>query len=590
MRLFWMNVPKPLEAAVGACRSHFALAAGLSALINVLYLAPTIYMMQVYDRVVPTGGIQTLFWITVIVGLAIGTLTALDGVRTRVLMRAGLRLNRLLSAQILDRLMARCRSVPGAPSTAQAMQEFDGLRQALGGPAVTALFDAPWTPLYFAVAFLIHPVLGLLVLVAGAILIGIAVTNERSNRAAGTTAAQANGAAYRAQEAATRNAELIRALGMRQSVVARLGFHRHNGLTESSKVQFCGARYNVMVKFVRMFMQSVALGAGALLAVEGEISVGSIIAASVLLSRALQPLEQIVAQWPTITQSRRALATLDQLFTETAGSNSAHILLPDPRGRVELIGVAVRNPRGDAFLLKNVSIILRPGEILGVVGPSGAGKSTLARIAAGALLPDLGEVRIDDASAVDWDSERLARHIGYVPQNCGLMPGTVTDNISRFEATRFEASRLADQATIDRAVIAAATMAGVHEMILHLPAGYETEVGEGGHHQLSGGEAQRICLARALYKDPRLLILDEPNASLDADGEAALERAIEAARLRGAAIMLIAHRGTLLAKADKMLVLHDGSVARYGTAEEIMTMLRSVAPPNVVPIHERAGS
>ena len=582
MRLFWMNVPKPLEAAVGACRSHFVLAAGLSALVNILYLAPTIYMMQVYDRVVPTGGVQTLFWITVIVGLAIATLTALDGVRTRVLMRAGLRLNRLLSAQILDRLMARTRSVPGAPSTAQAMQEFDGLRQALGGPAVTALFDAPWTPLYFAVAFLIHPVLGILVLVAGGILVAIAVTNERSNRAGGQAAAHANGAAYRAQEAATRNAELIRALGMRQAVVARLGFHRHNGLTESSKLQFSGARYNVAVKFVRMFMQSVALGAGALLAVKGEISVGAIIAASVLLSRALQPLEQIVAQWPTLTNSRRALATLDQLFAETDAATASQILLPDPKGRLELVSVAVRDPRGDAFILKNIALSLAPGEILGVIGPSGAGKSTLARVAAGALLPDLGDVRIDDAKVTDWDSERLARHIGYVPQNCGLMPGSVRENISRFAYAHAK-----DQETIDADVVEAAVMAGVHELILRLASGYDTEIGDGGH-QLSGGEAQRVCLARALYRRPSLLILDEPNAALDADGEAALERAIEAARARGAAIMLVAHRGSLLAKADTLLILSEGSVVRHGPAGEVMTLLRSAARPNVVPIHERA--
>ena len=580
MRLFWIHVPQPLERAVGACRSHFALAAGLSALVNILYLAPTIYMMQVYDRVVPTGGVQTLFWITVIVGLAIATLTALDGVRTRVLMRAGLRLNRLLSAQILDRLMARGRPAPGAPSTAQAMQEFDSLRQALGGPAVTALFDAPWTPLYFAVAFMIHPVLGILVLVAGVILVAIAVTNERSNRAGARAAAQANGAAYRAQEAATRNAELIRALGMRQAVVARLGFHRHNGLTESSRLQFSGARYNVAVKFVRMFMQSAALGVGALLAVKGEISVGAIIAASVLLSRALQPLEQIVAQWPTITNSRRAIATLEQLFEETDAAQASHILLPDPKGRLELVGVAVRDPRGDSFILKNVALTLAPGEIIGVVGPSGAGKSTLARVAAGALLPDLGDVRIDDARSVDWDSERLARHIGYVPQNCGLMPGSVRDNISRFD-------HKGDPDAIDADVVDAAVMAGVHELILRLPGGYETEIDDGGH-QLSGGEAQRVCLARALYRRPSLLILDEPNAVLDADGEAALERAIEAARAGGAAIMLVAHRGTLLAKADTMLILSEGSVVRCGPAGEVMTMLRSAARPNVVPIHERA--
>jgi ATP-binding cassette subfamily C protein len=219
---------------------------------------------------------------------------------------------------------------------------------------------------------------------------------------------------------------------------------------------------------------------------------------------------------------------------------------------------------------------------LGVVGPSGAGKSTLARVAAGALLPDLGDVRIDDARTADWDSERLARHIGYVPQNCGLMPGSVRDNISRFEFPHEK-----HQDDIDADVVEAATAASVHELILRLPNGYETEIGDGGH-QLSGGEAQRVCLARALYRRPSLLILDEPNAALDADGEAALERAIEGARAGGAAIMLVAHRGTLLAKADSMLILADGSVARHGPAGEVMSMLRSAARPQVVPIQERA--
>jgi ATP-binding cassette subfamily C protein len=302
----------------------------------------------------------------------------------------------------------------------------------------------------------------------------------------------------------------------------------------------------------------------------------------VLLSRALQPLEQIVAQWPTITQSRRALATIDQLFAETDAISASHLMLPDPKGRLELVSVAVRDPRGAAFLLKNISLTLAPGEILGVVGPSGAGKSTLARVAAGALLPDLGDVRIDDARTADWDSERLARHIGYVPQACGLMPGSVSDNISRFAF-----KQATDQGSIDAAIVDAAVTAGVHELILRLPKGYDTDIGDGGH-QLSGGEAQRICLARALYRRPSLLILDEPNSSLDADGEAALERAIEAARAGGAAIMLIAHRGTLLAKADTMLVLNEGCVARYGSASEVMTMLRSASRPQVVPIQERA--
>ncbi len=581
MRLFWMPVPPALAGAVRACRTHFALAAIFSALINILYLAPTIYMMQVYDRVVPTNGGLTLLFITIIVGIAIATLSALDAMRMRLMTRASLRLNRLLAGEILDKLLARSRALPGDPSTQQAMREFDTLRQSLAGPAMTALFDVPWTPLYLFVAFLIHPVLGLLVLGAGFILVTLAITNERRGKATAEQAHQANGLAYESQEVMLRRAEVVRSLGMRRALVSRHIRQRSVGLDASADLQFSSSRYNSLVKFVRMFMQSLALGVGAWLAINGQISVGAIIAASVLLSRALQPVEQLVGHWPNIIQSRQAMQTLGRLFEQAASEPATRTTLPDPKGAVELDRIVIRTADGSAILLKNISLKLTPGEVLGVIGPSGAGKTTLARVVAGALPPDFGEIRVDDASMADWDHEQLAQHIGYVPQDCGLLPGTISENISRFASERG-----VPQPIIDVEVVEAARMAGVHEMILHLPAGYDTTI-EGSGHKLSAGQAQRIALARALYGKPSILVLDEPNSALDSEGEEALSRAITAAKLKGAAVMIVAHRAAVLAGADRLAVLSEGTLAAIGPRDEIFAALKkSAAKQNVVPINE----
>ena len=573
MKLFGRDVPKPLEAAVAACRSHFITAALFSALVNILYLAPTIYMMQVYDRVVPTQGVLTLVWITIIVALAIGTLCVLDAIRTRIMMQASLRLNRFLAGEILDRLMSRRRLANGEPSTAQAMREFDALRQGLGGQAMIALFDAPWTPLYLLVAFVIHPILGALVFVGAVILIALALINERNGRSGAIRGLKASATAYAAQDATLARAEVVRALGMRRAVVARQLDDRTEGIEAGAKAQFTAGRYNALVKFFRMFFQSLALGVAAWLAVKGQISVGAIIAGSVLLSRGLQPIEQLVNVYPTIVQARQAMETLTSLFEANETTARPTLALPAPVGYVELANVSVRSPEG-ALILRGASICLIPGDVIGLIGPSGAGKTTLARVAAGALPPDGGEVRIDDASFDDWDSDELARHIGYLPQDSILLAGTIAENISRF--------RQGGGQEADQKVIRAALLAGVHEMILHLPDGYSARIGEGGLG-LSGGQAQRIALARALYDDPKVLILDEPSSALDAEGEEALRRAIADARNRGAATMIVAHRASILRNVDRLAVLNNGSVERQGPRQEVLDALqRNEAGPNVV--------
>ncbi|HVF83093.1 MAG TPA: type I secretion system permease/ATPase, partial [Sphingomicrobium sp.] len=575
--------PEALQAPLRACRRHLLLAAGFSALINVLYLAPTIYMMQVYDRVVPTGGLLTLYWMTLIVAGAIGVLAILDAVRVRLMMRASLRLDRLLASEILDRSLRPMRRGSGPPGD-QVMRQFDTLRQAMSGPATLAMFDVPWTPIYLIVAFLIHPLLGVLVIVAAGILVSLAFSNERQNK---RTAARAQGsmaAAYASQEANFREAEIVRALGMREALVTRHGTERQVGFIATFELQFSGSRYNALVKFVRMFMQSLALGAGAWLAVQGEISVGAIIAASVLLSRALQPIEQLVTCWPQLTQARQAIQTVQSLFDATGDSSEHRTSLPSPEGHLKLERVVVHSPDRSATLLKAVSLSLSPGELLGIVGPSGAGKTTLARVLCGAITPDSGEARLDGADLTQWDSDKLAACIGYLPQASSLLPGTVAENISRFAVRDGANSQL-----IDAEVVRAAKMAGVHETILRLSKGYDTCVGASGRHTLSAGQEQRIALARALYGDPRLLILDEPNSALDAEGEEALARALAAARLGGAAVVVVAHRSSALSSADKLVVLADGAVALSGSRKDVLEELtRRTSQSTVVPLKERA--
>ncbi len=579
MKFIDAPLPPPLAAALRACRPHFMAAAVFSALINLLLLAPTIYMMQVYDRVVPTDGKLTLLYLTLVVAFALGTQTALEAVRTRLLVLASLRLDRLLAGGILQRLMSALS--PG--SSSQGMREFDIVRQALSGPVAVAAFDIPWMPIYVIVAFMIHPALGAMTIVGGGLLLTLAILNERATRQRSREAFQAQTIAYASQEAAATNAEVVRALGMRGALRERQLFDRRKGLELAAKAQFTGGGYSAATKFSRMFLQSAALGLGAWLAVERQISAGSIIAASVLLSRALQPIEQVVGAWTLVGQARGALNNLIKLFPsrdlEIAGTQ-----LPAPTGALTLEQVSVRAPGEGPLLLRGVSLRMAPGEILGVIGPSGAGKTTLARLAAGAATPDAGAVRLDGANMADWDGDRLGRFIGYVPQDSALIAGSIKDNISRFATWSG-----GDPATIDAAVVAAAQAAGVHELILRLPAGYDTVLGAGGRG-LSAGQAQRVALARALYGDPPLLVLDEPNSALDADGEAALNQTILAAKARGAAVLIVAHRTGILNIADRLLVLRDGQVERIGSRTEVIAQMAAAAKAQPVQAHANAIS
>ncbi len=569
MKIFDIDVPEPIAGALRACKPHFIGIVLFSLLLNVLFLTPSIYMLQVYDRVVPTSGLLTLFFITLAVAGALITLSLLDAIRSRLLVRVSLRLDRLLAGPLLEKLMAR--TAPGAP--VQGMREFDTVRQAISGPAAVGFLDAPFAPLYVLFAFLLHWSLGVLTVAGGAILVGLALLNERSTKTKAQEAARATNASYFAQEAAAMNAEVVRAMGMRGALRERQLSDRRKGLGLSAEASFTGGQYAAATKFMRLFLQSAALGLGAWLAVERQISAGAIIAASILMSRALQPVEQVVGSWSTVVQARGALKALSELFAANPEPETPRTQLPDPKGKLTLDKVVVRAPgTTDQLLIKGLGFSLEPGEVLGVVGPSGAGKTTLARLIAGATSPDMGVVRLDGASLSDWDSDRLGRHIGYLPQDSALIAGSIRDNISRFAVWRGEAGE-----SVDAAVVAAATAAGVHELILKLPQGYDTVLAHGGRG-LSAGQAQRVALARALYGDPALLVLDEPNSALDAEGENALGRAILAAKARGATVIIVAHRTGVLQAVDKLLIMRDGAIERIGPRNEVLAAMQQPRP------------
>ena len=564
---------EPLFTALRQCRVHFIGAAVFSALVNLLYLTPTLYMMQVYDRVVPTAGLTTLVLVSAVALMALASLAALDWLRTRILIRAGIQLDRDLAGTIL----ARVTEAGGRTQGVQALRDFDSLRGAISGQGALALFDAPWTPIYLACCFLLHPAVGVLTLVGGIILSVLAWLNERDTRPRLGRATRAGNAAYAAQEALSGQSEVVQALGMRRTIIGRQLVGRATATDAQAEAQLTGGRYSGAIKFVRLALQSAALGLAAFLVVKGEMSPGSIIASSVLLSRAVMPIEQLVGAWPSLVQARTSWKSLLDLFARTAGHGRPRTALPAPAGRVSVEAVGVRLPGTEAPQLRAVTVTIEPGKVLGVIGASGSGKTTLARVIAGALAPDTGAIRLDGADYNARDSDDLARHIGYLPQSPTLFAGTIKENISRFADTSPE---------VDAAAVRAAQAAGVHDMIQRLPGGYDTMLGSQGAG-LSAGQSQRIGLARALYGDPVLLVLDEPNASLDQVGESALIAAIEAAATRGAAVVIVAHRAGVLAKVDRLMALRDGAIQVEGPRDEVMNRMRSPGPPQ---LHEvKAG-
>jgi ATP-binding cassette subfamily C protein len=551
-----------LQNAIAACRSHFIGAAIYSALLNLLYLAPTIYMLQIYDRVVPTRGVTTLLFLTLIFTFAVATLSGLDHVRSRLLIRASLRLDRLMSPPILNALIAR---VDGVKSS-QVLREFDVLRVTLTGQGVLALFDAPWTPIYIVICFLISPWLGTLAMIGSALLIMLAVLNERTIKTPLKLASQSSAQSYIALDQSASVGGVVRALGMRRALVARHLYDRQTASHLTADANYASGSFITLTKFIRLLLQSLSLGLGAYLAVEQKISMGSIFAASLLVNRALSPVEQVVGTLRSAVQAAASWRSVRDLITSSPVRDN-HTLLPPAQGALAVERLSVLNPTRDRLLLHDVSFSLQKGEALGVVGPSGAGKSTMIKAVAGALSAANGMVRLDGANADDWNEDQLARAVGYAPQDPTLFAGTVKENICRFQTFVED-----DQAQLDEAVIRAAILCGAHEFILRLPQAYETVIGFGGAG-LSAGQAQRIALARAFYGSPKYVFMDEPNAHLDSAGEADLVSAISSLKADGVTVIIVAHRIGILANVDKLMVLREGRMELFGPRDEIASRL-----------------
>jgi PrtD family type I secretion system ABC transporter len=556
-----------LTGALAGCTSFFTMAALFSCAINLLYLASPLYMLQVYDRVLSSGSEYTLVMLTVALGAALATMAGLDAVRARVLVRAGIKFDRRLSGRVLTGLVERGVH-PGGARHGQSLRDLDHLRQFLTGPGVHAAFDAPWMPIYIAVLFLVHPLLGWVALGGAALLLLLAMFNEFATRGPLKVATEAAVRSYGFTDATLRNAEVIQAMGMLPALGGRWLHDRQEMLGYQASASERNADFSGLIKFSRLFLQSLVLGIGAWLVIERAITPGSMFAGTLLLGRGLAPVEQAVAVWKQFITAREARRRIRELLMAQPPRPVA-MALPAPEGRISVERLVYGPPGADKPILKGISFELGAGEALGLIGPSAAGKSTLARLLVGVWKASHGAVRLDGADVFTWERGHFGAHVGYVPQDVELFAGTVRDNISRFAAGDPEL------------IVAAARRAGVHDMILRLPKGYDTEIGESGA-VLSGGQRQRLALARALYGSPRLLVLDEPNANLDAEGEQALVKALTAARAEGTTIVVIAHRPAVIGMVDKILVLRDGLIDMYGPREDVVAKLGGTGHTSVV--------
>jgi ATP-binding cassette subfamily C exporter for protease/lipase len=557
---FLSNQPdNALTRALSAGKHPFAVAASFSFFSNVLYLALPLYTYQVYGRVLVSQSIPTLVVLSAITLFVFAVSSAIDDYRARILINYGVMLDQRVSGKVFSALFDA--SVRGDPSArAQALRDLDQFRQTLTGVAAAAFFDVPWIPVFVIVLYIIDPAVGVLATVGALVLLGLALLQERTIRPVMRDASDGQLRSYAFTDAALRNGEVVRAMGMLPTLGGAWSAHRAVAIERGAKASEISNSYTDIIKAVRMAIQVLIIAIGAYLILKGKIHQGMLFANMILASRALSPIEKIVASWDPLNNMVRAHARLMQVLAK-AEPQAAATALPRPNGRLTAEGINFAPPGATKLLLMNINLTVESGETLGVIGPSGAGKSTLARLLVGIWRPNNGVVRLDGADVFAWDRADFGRHVGYLPQDTELFAGTIRDNIARF---RTDVS--------DEEVVAAAQMAGVHELVLRLPKGYETDVGEGGH-TLSAGQRQRVGLARAMLGGPAFVVLDEPNASLDAEGEDALLRAIDALKSNGATVVIISHKPSIFRAADKMLVLREGRVELFGPRDQVMSRL-----------------
>lgn len=549
-----------LKDAVAGARQAMVSVAVFSIVLNLLMLTVPIYMMQMFDRVLPTGHTDTLLLLTLMAFGALLLMATMEIVRARIMVRLGTWIDRQLSGPLLmvslsESLRRSGSSVQGA----SALRELNTLRQFLTGPGVFPLLDAPWVPIYIAIIFFLHPLLGWLS-VAGAVLVFLfAVANDLLTRPALSMASRGiNQSLYRA-DAAVRNADVIAALGMGPAIIQKWRSEGEAGLGYQAQASDVSGVISSIARTIRLAVQIGILGAGAYLVIQGELTGGGMIGASIILGRAMAPIEQSINAWRGFTGARNAYRSITDVI-QRQDDHPDPMSLPEPAGHLLVEAVTFVPPGKREPVLRQVSFEVQPGEHVGLVGPSASGKTTLSRLLVGSWLPTAGAVRLDGADLAYWDATDRGRHIGYVPQDVELFDGTVRENISRL--TDCEPAE----------VVAAAKLARVHDTILRLPDGYDTQVGDGGIW-LSGGQRQRIAMARAVFGSPRFLVLDEPNANLDRDGDVALLETLKDLKAMGSTVIIVTHRPSILSYVDSVLVLNQGRVEAKGPREEVLAKL-----------------
>jgi ATP-binding cassette, subfamily C, bacterial exporter for protease/lipase len=568
-----MNLPASspqdeMQLAMRKLRNAFITVAVFSGFLNVLMLTPSLYMMQVYDRVLGSRNEATLWVLTLLVVGAFVFMGVLEAIRTWVLVRVGARFDATLNTRVFNATFERSLMQAGS-NAAQPMHDLNTVRQTITGPALLTLFDAPWMPVYLVVISLFSIELGLFALVGALILAALALLNEKISKPRLDEAQKYSAQSQLALTNHLRNAEVIEAMGMLPSIRKRWhGLHQKQIQLQASASDQA-AVMGGLTKFVRITMQSLSLGFGALLVLEGHMSPGSMIAASILVSRALAPVEMLVGNWKQIITGRSAYARL-QMLLNAHPARQYGMSLPAPTGAMRFEAVSTAAPGSKQAILKNLSFAIAAGECIAVIGPSGSGKSTLARLMVGVWPALAGTVRLDGADLYRWSKDELGPHLGYLPQDIELFDGTVAENIARFGEVDSDL------------VIAAAKRAGMHEIILRLPKGYDTPLGVGGS-ALSGGQKQRIGLARALYGDPALLVLDEPNSNLDEQGERALTETIRDLNAKGKTTVLITHRMSALSVVQKIMVLSEGTLKAFGPRDEVLAAMQGKPANGVKP-------
>jgi ATP-binding cassette subfamily C protein EexD len=548
-----------LQAALRACRSSFLSVGFFSLFVNTLMLAPTFYMIQVSGRVVPSSSTSTLIMLTLILTVLMVTLGSLEWVRSRIMVRVSNRLDILLSRDVYRASFRKALSSGGMDASAQSLNDLTSLRQFLTGSGLFAFFDAPWLPIYTAVMFLFHPWFGWMTVGAAVVLVFLAYLNHRYTSNALAEANKQSIAANLHTTKNLRNAEVIESMGMLDTLMARWATRQRRVLVLQSAASDQGGILTSVSKTFRNWAQSMMLAAGAYLVITHEINPGLMMAGSLLLGRALSPIDQMIGSWKGFVAARMQYQRLNETL-EKLHAEPQRMALPDPEGHVQVESLVIAPPGAKAPVIRNISFVAPAGSIVGIVGPSAAGKSTLARALLGIWSPQHGKVRLDGADISAWDKRELGPHLGYLPQDIELFEGSISDNIARF-------------AKVDpEQVVLAARIAGVHEMILQLPDGYDTVIGSDGVN-LSGGQRQRIGLARAVYGSPRLIVLDEPNSNLDEVGERALSVALQKIKETGATVFIISHRPNILSRLDRIMVLNAGVITMYGAREQVIAEL-----------------